>query len=235
MGPLVRPSRTVPASSFLGEAPLEGNGVSIDPKAGAMRRLLALTLFLSLWPAALASANTSHKGWPKINGMLLINKTDTSRPLDGRPGQDPFGHQDPRYSCDGIHLNGSCQRRLVAGPTGPVVTGAPGHNELLGGHGSDTIFAGPWGDVLWGDYKPSHQPSTQLDTIYGGPGRDFIYAGHGRNIINAGAGAVWVKAHFGAGTVDCGPGRDLLFISRRAQRHFTIVNCERISHRTLGF
>jgi Ca2+-binding RTX toxin-like protein len=200
-----------------------------------MRRLLALTLFLSLWPAALASANTSHKGWPRITGMLLMNKTDTSRPLDGRPGQDPFAHQDPRYSCDGIHLRGSCQRRLIAGPTGMVVTSAAGHNELLGGHGSDTIYAGPFGDVLWADYKPSHQPTSQLDTVYGGPGRDFIYASHGRNIIAAGAGDDWVKAHFGSGSVDCGPGRDLLFISRRAQRQFTIVNCERISHRTLGF
>jgi Ca2+-binding RTX toxin-like protein len=220
----------------LAEASLEANWESLDPKAGAMRRLLALTLFLSLFPAALASANTSHKGWPKINGMLLINKTDGARPLDGRPGQDPFAGTDPRYSCDAVHLRGSCQRRLVPGPAGGfVVTTAPGHNELLGGHGNDTIFAGPWGDVLWADYKPSHQPSTQVDTLAGGPGRDFIYSSHGTNHITGGPGDDWIKAHFGKGTIDCGPGNDLLFISRKAQRHYAITGCEKISHRTLGF
>jgi hypothetical protein len=196
-----------------------------------MRRLL--TLFMSLWPAALASANTSHKGWPKITGMLLMNKTDAPRPLDARPGQDPFGGVDPRYSCDAIHLRGACQGRLVPAPTGRVVTTRPGHNDLLGGHGDDTIFAGPWGDVLWADRKPSHQPSTQVDRVFGGPGRDFISPSHGTNQI-AGAGDDWVMAHFGRGSIDRGPGTDLPFISRRAQRHFTIAGGERISHRTLG-
>lgn len=199
-----------------------------------MRKLLLATLFVSLWPAAQATANTSHEGWPKITGMLLMNKTDAPRPLDARPGQDPFAGLDPRYSCDAIHLRGSCQRRFVPAPTGMVVTTTPGHNELLGGHGNDTLFAGPWGDVLWADYKPSHQPSTQVDRVFGGPGRDFIYASHGTNTIDAGPGDDYVKAHFGRGSIDCGPGNDVLFISRRAQRHFTIVNCERISHRTLG-
>jgi hypothetical protein len=200
-----------------------------------MRKLLLTTVLMAaLVPATPAAANTSHKGWPKITGMLLMNKTDRARPLDARPGQDPFAHTDPRYSCDAIHKRGKCQRRLVRTPTGFVVTNRAGHNELLGGHGNDTIFAGPWGDVLWADFKPSHQPSTQTDTLIGGPGRDFIYASHGANTINAGPGDDWVKAHFGRGTIDCGPGRDLLFISRRAQRHFAITGCERISHRTLG-
>jgi hypothetical protein len=183
-----------------------------------MRKLLLAVLAATLVPAAAAPANTSHKGWPRINGMLLMNKTDRSRPLDGRPGQDPFHGTDPRYSCDAIHKRGKCQRRLVRTATGFAVTSAAGHNELLGGHGSDQIYAGPWGDVLWADYKPSHQPSTQSDT----------------NAIAAGAGNDWIKAHFGKGSIDCGPGNDLLFISRRAQRHFSITGCERISHRTLG-
>jgi Ca2+-binding RTX toxin-like protein len=199
-----------------------------------MRKLLLTVLAISLVPAAAAPANTSHKGWPKINGMLLMNKTDRSRPLDGRPGQDPFHGTDPRYSCDAIHKRGACQRRLVRTATGFVVTGAAGHNELLGGHGSDQIYAGPWGDVLWADYKPSGQPASQSDTLIGGAGRDFIYASHGTNAIAAGPGNDWIKAHFGKGSIDCGPGNDLLFISRRAQRHFSISGCERISHRTLG-
>ena len=123
---------------------------------------------------------------------------------------------------------------MVQTPQGIVVTAAPGHNELLGGHGNDVLYAGPWGDVLWADYKPSGQPSSQVDQVIGGPGRDFIYAGHGTNTIFAGGGADWIKAHFGRGTIDCGPGNDILFVSRKAQRHYKIRHCDRISHKTLG-
>ena len=199
-----------------------------------MRTLLLLTAALCLLPTGAATANTSHKGWPRINGMLLMNKTDTSRPLDARPGHDPFAGTDPRYSCDAVHLRGKCQRRMVQTAAGLIVTSRAGHNELLGGHGSDTIFAGPWGDVLWGDFKPSGQNTTQRDTLVGGPGKDFIYASHGVNVIAGGGGNDWIKAHFGSGSIDCGGGRDTLFISRRAQRHFTIRGCETISHKTLG-
>ena len=198
-------------------------------------RAVVLAIAVLLLSAVPAAANTSHAGWPSIDGMLLMNKDDSARPLDARPGQDPFAGLDEDYSCDSLHLVGDCQERLIEGDEGYVVTGRPGHNELLGGHGSDTIHAGPWGDVLWGDYKPSGQPTSQRDRLYGGAGRDFIYASHGWNLIRAGGGDDWIKAHFGRGVVDCGAGRDTLYISRRAQRHFTIRHCETVSHRTLGY
>jgi Ca2+-binding RTX toxin-like protein len=200
----------------------------------ALRLLLLTLLTCVLGPATVASANTSHEGWPRIDGMLLMNKTDLPRPLDGRPGHDPFAGADPRYSCDAVHLRGKCQSRLVRTAAGVVVTSRSGHNELLGGHGNDSLFAGPWGDVLWADYKPSGQPTTQVDHVSGGPGKDFIYASHGTNVIDAGPGADQVRAHFGRGSVDCGKGRDTLFVSRRAQRHYVIRGCERVSHKTLG-
>jgi RTX calcium-binding nonapeptide repeat (4 copies) len=213
-------------------------------------------LFVSLACACLlasvsvAVANTSHEGWPPIDGVLLMNKTDSTRPLDARPGQDPFGGTDMRYSCDAVHVRGACQRRFVphfaavampprggsvgSPQVGFVMSSQPGHNELLGGHGSDTIHAGPWGDVIWGDYKPSGQPTNQVDHLYGGAGNDFIYGSHGYNVIDAGAGNDEIKAHFGRGIVDCGPGSDVLYISRRAQRAYKVRGCERISHETLG-
>jgi Ca2+-binding RTX toxin-like protein len=199
-----------------------------------MRSALLVVLALVAVPAGTAAASTSHDGWPKINGMLLMNKTDAARPLDARPGHDPFGGSDPSYSCDAIHKRGSCQKRMVHTAAGVVVTSRSGHNELLGGHGNDTLYAGPWGDVLWGDYKPSGQPSTQLDQIFGGAGKDFIYASHGTNNIAAGGGNDWVKAHFGRGTIDCGGGNDILYVSRKAQRRYKITHCDRISHKTLG-
>ena len=204
-----------------------------------MRRVALLptaALAAAILLATGAAADTSHEGWPVIDGVLLMNKADGSRPLDARPGHDPFGGSDRRYSCDAVHERGRCHQRFVrrSGAAGRVMTSHPGHNELLGGHGDDRIYAGPWGDVIWGDYKPSGQPTTQHDRLWGGPGRDHIYAGHGRNTIRAGGGADWVKAHFGHGLVDCGAGRDLLYVSRRAQPHYRIRHCERISHKTLG-
>ena len=83
--------------------PLNGDGHSADveplsPSRRAAdrlamlmaRSLLAVTCAAFALLAASANANTSHDGWPQINGMLLMNKTDSSRPLDARPGRDPF-------------------------------------------------------------------------------------------------------------------------------------------------
>ncbi|QEC47996.1 calcium-binding protein [Baekduia soli] len=213
------------------------------------RRLLSFACLLGLTMIAMVvsptvRANTSHAGWPPIDGMLLMNKLDQQRPLDARLGHDPFGGADTGYRCDGLHLSQRCFRRNARclgrrdrhGRCNRMVVRPSGrHNELLGGHGSDQIFAGPNGDVIWGDYKASGQPATQSDLLVGGPGRDFIYASHGTNTIQAGGGDDWIKAHFGRGSIDCGPGNDVLFVSRRAQKHYTITGCERISHRTLGY
>ncbi len=198
-------------------------------------RLLAGLLAVAAILPGVAAANTSHAGWPPITGVLLMNKDDSDRPLDARPGQDPFGGQDQHYSCDSLHLRGACQAVFTAVADGHVMPAHPVHNELLGGHGNDTLWAGPYGDVLWGDYKPSGQPTSQHDAIHGGVARDFIFASHGVNDIDTGAGDDWVKAHFGRGTIDCGPGRDVLYISRKAQRHYRISGCETISHKTLGY
>jgi Ca2+-binding RTX toxin-like protein len=192
------------------------------------RFTLPVLAVLALAAPAAAPANTSHDGWPKITGVLVMNKQDQSRPIDARPGKDLFAGTDPSYSCDGVHKNRSC-----AGASGDV--SHRGHNELLGGHGNDTITAGDQGDVLWGDYKPSGQPSTQVDRITGGAGNDFIYASHGTNIIRAGGGNDYIKAHYGKGIIDCGGGKDTLYISRKAQKSYKITNCEKISHKTLGY
>ena len=210
--------------------------------SGGLSRAVAYAAVLLILVAAagLAIAKTSHEGWPRIDGMLLMNKDDSSRPLDARPGRDPFAGEDPTYSCDTVHEDSTC----VGQPpkcifhhrcqVSVVVPDRPRHNELLGGHGDDTIHAGRWGDVIWGDFKPSGQPRGQVDRLWGGDGRDFIYASHGRNVIAAGGGPDVVRAHFGRGSVDCGGGADVLFISRRAQRRYRVTGCETISHRTLG-
>ena len=119
---------------------------------------------------------------------------------------------------------------------GVTYTGEPTkHNELLGGHGSDTLNAGRVGDVLWGDHNPSGQPTTQVDHINGGAGKDYIYAGHGRNVIDTGGGADQVHAHFGSGTIRCASKKATIFLSHRSAKHYTLRGCWHVSYKTLGY
>jgi Ca2+-binding RTX toxin-like protein len=108
------------------------------------------------------------------------------------------------------------------------------HNELLGGHGSDKIYAGNVGDVLWGDYKPGGQPASQVDHLHGGAGNDYIYASHGKNVIDAGAGSDTIHAHYGHGSIDCGGGTDVLYISHKARKVYSVKGCETLSYKTSG-
>ncbi|MDX6718309.1 MAG: hypothetical protein QOJ63_563 [Solirubrobacteraceae bacterium] len=162
------------------------------------RRGAALAAVMAVGGAGyggLASASTSHAGWPKIDGKLVINRHDETTTLRGTPGK---------------------------------------HNELLGGHGHDTIVAGDAGDVLWGDYKPSGQPETQADTIDGGSGKDFIYSSHGRNVITSGGGPDQIHAHFGRGSITCTSRKPTVFLSHRSQKRYKLHGCPRISFKTVG-
>jgi Ca2+-binding RTX toxin-like protein len=180
---------------------------------------------------ATAPANTSHAGWPTVNGVLLINKLNDDRPIDMRPGEDPFDGQDPNYSCDELH-----SRRTCFPGTGPVVvSSALVHNELLGGNGSDTIHAGPAGDIIWGDYEPGDQSTTQVDHLYGGPGNDFIYASHGINDIDSGGGADQIHAHFGSGVIRCESPAATVFLSHESRPHYKLIGCTNISYATVGY
>jgi hypothetical protein len=111
-----------------------------------------------------------------------------------------------------------------------VVPARIGHNELLGGHGSDTIYAGPAGDVIWGDFRPCCQPTRQVDSLYGGPGNDHIYASHGRNFISTGGGRDLIHAHFGRGEIHCDSDRVLIYLSHRSRRAYRLFGCHHLSY-----
>lgn len=207
-----------------------------------MRHLIPVGVVVAaLGLPTLAPAATDQSDWPKINGLFFMNQKDGSRRLDARPGRDPFAGMDRSYSWNQVAKGPckgggeACVKRLpdVDGQKRYAVPEADRHNELLGGHGDDTIFAGRTGDVIWGDYKPGG-PKGQRDTLTGGLGKDYIYASQGTNTIKAGRGNDFVKIFLGRGTVDCGPGIDTLNISRRARKVYKISRCEKIIRKTIG-
>lgn len=101
-------------------------------------------------------------------------------------------------------------------------------NELLGWHGSDTLYGGEKSDVLWADHVGTDQPRTQKDVVYGRGGTDFIYSSRGKNTLYGGAGNDAIKVRYGTGLVDCGPGRDVINLPRTKQKNWTVKNCEKI-------
>jgi RTX calcium-binding nonapeptide repeat (4 copies) len=151
----------------------------------------ALTAALLLCCAAAfttpVNANTSHAGWPRIDGKLVVNRYDRDETIRGRPGA---------------------------------------HNELLGGNGDDTIIGGDAGDVIWGDYKPSGQPTTQVDHIDAGNGKNFIYTSHGTNYVNPGGGSSIVHAHFGRGVITCQSANTVVIVTHHTQ--YKLHGCKHV-------
>jgi hypothetical protein len=228
--------------------------------ARALAILIALVT-MALSATVLASADTSHAGWPRITGVLLMNKRAQSRPLDARPGHDPFDGADPSYSCNGEQRSTSCfprswwhcrsdssgalrsphftprgavtasVKREACGESAQlvVIVGSnTGHNMLLGGDGNNTIHAGPDGDVIWGDFEPSGDPTTQVNYLYGGPGNDIIYAAHGASYIWTGGGRDLVHATWGRGAIHCQSPTVTVDISHHARPHYKLYGCKHI-------
>lgn len=121
----------------------------------------------------------------------------------------------------------------IAGPEGATFRGPQdASSELLGYHGSDTLYGGDLSDVLWGDYIGDGQPATQVDKLYGGGGGDFLYSSHGTNLLDGGPGNDAIKARYGHGTVNCGPGRDIVYVPKSRLRNWKFIGCEKFEYRS---
>ena len=126
--------------------------------------LAALAIGLSV--ASTASAQTSHEGWPEINGVLKINKNDGNDTLRGTSKSDELlgGH-------DSDTIYGRDSADVLWGDYKPSGQGTAQVDHLYGGAGSDFIYA-----------------SHGRNVIVAGADNDTIHAHFGRGSIDCGAG-----------------------------------------------
>lgn len=184
------------------------------------RTLLPSVLLAAAVAAPAALAEPGRDGDCAVAPLEVVCRLGTGQTTPGGAANNKASHAGwPRVT--GVYWV------LPHSGSGGRATGR--NDELLGGHGSDTLDGAGGRDIIWGDMLPTNNNTWQHDTLIGGPGRDFIYASHGRNTIRAGSGDDVVHAHYGRGTADCGPGNDLIYLSHKRRRGWKIRNCERIT------
>ena len=143
------------------------------------KTIAAITACLLAAAGGVAHANTSHEGWPKINGALKINKNDGSETMTGTGRSDELlgGH-----GSDTIYGNDSAD--VLWGDYKPSGQGTAQVDHLFGGAGADFIYA-----------------SHGQNFIAAGAGNDTIHAHFGRGVIDCGGGydTLFISHHSKAG------------------------------------
>jgi Ca2+-binding RTX toxin-like protein len=132
----------------------------------ALRRTPLAVLAACLVPAGAADAQTSHEGWPQIDGVLKINKDDGDGTVHGTSKSDELlgGH-------DSDTLYGHDRADVLWGDYKPSGQGTAQFDHLYGGAGSEFIYA-----------------SHGRNAILAGSGNDTIHGHFGRGSIDCGAG-----------------------------------------------
>ncbi|PTL56629.1 hypothetical protein [Paraconexibacter algicola] len=155
------------------------------------------------------------------------------RLLDGGPGND---YVDGGRGTDKV-VGGDGNDQLFAGPGSETVDGGVGDDLVDGGTGNDLLLGRDGNDVLQGDAGRDRllgaAGSDELDggsgddDLSGGDGDDQIVAGPGQDRVSGGRGADLIRVADGdADTVDCGSGRDTVYVESDAPDRDTLRSCE---------
>lgn len=134
--------------------------------------------------------------------MLLQNSTNESRPLDGRPGQDPFDGSDPTYSCDGADTGGSYHNCGYPGiGEGPRFTTLPRlEQECQEDGGASNIALQPlFPSVILPLGLPTFcaRKYEEADLVPAGIGHNELLGGDSDDTIHAGPAGdvIWGDSH----------------------------------------
>lgn len=148
------------------------------------------------------TAEASHLGWPEITGMLLQNSNNENRPLDGRPGHDPFDGTDPSYSCDGADTGGLYHNCGFPGiSAGPRFTTLPQLEAECQREGSSS--AGTQPPIFPSVVLPEGLPTfcahkyEETDLVPAEIGHNELLGGDGNDTIHAGPAGdvIWGDSH----------------------------------------
>jgi Ca2+-binding RTX toxin-like protein len=132
----------------------------------AIRRTPIAVLAVCLLGAGTAHAQTSHEGWPKIDGVLKINKDDGNDTFRGTAKSDELlgGHDS-----DTLYGRGSAD--VLWGDYKPSGQGTAQFDHIYGGAGADWIYA-----------------SHGRNAIFAGSGNDTVRTHFGRGSVDCGSG-----------------------------------------------
>ena len=100
-----------------------------------------------------AHANTSHDGWPKIDGVLKMNKDDGNGTMSGTGKSDELlgGH-------DSDTIYGRDRADVLWGDYKPSGQGTAQVDRLFGGAGSDFIYASHGQNIIVAGSRQRHHP-----------------------------------------------------------------------------
>jgi Ca2+-binding RTX toxin-like protein len=136
-----------------------------------MRRvLLSLSLVASVCAVPGAAANTSHAGWPQIDGDLIMHKLDQSGPITAvqtnRHNELLGGHGNDIITAGnaGDVLWGDYKPSGQPITQNDVLQGGAGRDFIYAGHGRNTIDTGGGNDVVHAHFGygsiTCHSPGT---------------------------------------------------------------------------
>lgn len=155
--------------------------------------------------------------------------------LDGGPGNDYIDGNRGTDVIDG----GDGDDTLFGGPGGEKIDAGAGNDTIDGGTGGDGIYGREGNDAIRGDAgRDTIYGAAGEDQLDGGSGDDYLSGGDGADEIVAGPGADTVSGGRGADdirvadgdhdVVDCGSGRDTVYVEQDAPTRDTLKSCETV-------
>ena len=134
------------------------------------KSIAAITACALAAAGGVAHAQTSHEGWPKIDGVLKMNKNDGNGTMRGTHKSDELlgGH-------DSDTLFGRDSADVLWGDYKPSGQGTAQVDHLYGGAGSDFIYASHGRNII--------VAGADNDTIHAHFGRGSIDCGRGRDTL----------------------------------------------------
>jgi hypothetical protein len=117
-------------------------------------------------PGGAANNKASHQGWPAVTGVYWV------LPATGGEGKATARNDELLGNHGNDRLNGGPGRDILWGDMLPTANNSWQHDVLLGGSGSDFIYA-----------------SHGHNVIKAGAGNDVIHAHYGRGTVDCGRGS----------------------------------------------